>query len=170
VNISTQSWIALTYFIASLVNPTCCDAQVRNDLQPPPSAEDEADRKRVGESLMLVKIHKPQDAIDELNPVISNYQERNKNTRPYCSRSLQESVLYMAHAAEDKTSAAIVNHVWCDALYVKAYTSVDLGQLENAETSLKEVIAMAPSNAPSLNANDAIATRELDYVRGLKGR
>ena len=65
----------------------------------------------------------------------------------YCARGQAEVLLYMAEAAAAKRSAIAVDPTYCDAIFLKGFALIDLGQAAEARRYIERAAAMAPRNA-----------------------
>src|SRR5262249_17273036 len=65
----------------------------------------------------------------------------------YTARDTNESLMYMLLAASAKKNAIAIGPTWSEAYFLKAYASVDLGDLQTAEAMLKKAVALAPQNS-----------------------
>lgn len=74
-------------------------------------------------------------------------QYDNTEQMHYAARTPQESLYYLLKAAGDKQPAVALPVTCADALYLKGYASLDLGQLEVAEEFIKRAVTMSPVNA-----------------------
>ena len=71
--------------------------------------------------------------------------------KTYASRGMVETIYYMTKAAADKESAIAVGPACSEALFLRGYASLDLGQVELAEEFMQRAIDMAPVNAAYLS-------------------
>lgn len=92
-------------------------------------------------------------AIGHLDKAIElcQYQYDSKDQKYYAARTVTDTLFYMATAAKNKQQASAVKPLCADALYFKAYASIDLGNIEDAKDYLKRAIDMAPANAMYLS-------------------
>lgn len=96
----------------------------------------------------------PQRAIsDYFDPVITAcaYQYQAKDKKYYAARSPAEAIFYAAQATAMKLSVEVVDLTCADALFLKGFASVDLGQLDQAQDYYQKALAMAPENAQYLS-------------------
>lgn len=102
------------------------------------------------EALGLLRARRPHQAILALDEVIDFYATRQRNTpqKVYCARNATEAKHYLdRHARETPGQAALVVRNWCDALYLKGFALVELGQLPEARKAVEGAIALSPANA-----------------------
>jgi tetratricopeptide (TPR) repeat protein len=79
--------------------------------------------------------------------------------RVYCSHNARETVMNMTRAAADSHDAISIGGTWCDAIYFKAYSLIDLGRPADAASELDRVLSMAPYNPQYLNERAQLLTR-----------
>lgn len=95
-----------------------------------------------------VKVGNPSIAIEKyLNPVIEYYEGKYSGQKVYCARTSQESLLYLAQAASDNTSAIVIEPTWAQAYFLKSYASLDLGRKDEANKWLNSALALSPANS-----------------------
>lgn len=81
-------------------------------------------------------------AVEACRPIYEN-----KATTFYSSRSQRETLYYLTQPAVGAQATQVVPQTCADALFLKGYTGIDLGQVDVAEDSFKRAIAMSPMNA-----------------------
>lgn len=93
------------------------------------------------------------DAIIDFDKVIDLCKDvySRKGNRFYASRGQLETIYYMTKAAADNEQAMAIGPSCADALYIRSYASLDLGQIELAEEYLKRAIDMSPVNSMYLS-------------------
>lgn len=97
----------------------------------------------------LIRANKPGEAIVVLDGLISakEAEPKTKTVQVYCARTPEETLIYMMGAATQKLSAVAVEPTWCDAIFLKGFALVDLGQHQEARKWIEKAVAMAPHNA-----------------------
>ena len=65
----------------------------------------------------------------------------------YTARGPAESLYYMVIAAANNQDAIAVDTTCSDARYFRGFATLDLGDIELAQTYVKQAIAMAPNNS-----------------------
>ncbi len=80
----------------------------------------------------------------------ARYQQ-SETQRYYCAEGGPQALLYMAMAATDKVSAMAVGTDWCEALFLQAYSYVELGRVEEALAPLQSATELDPYNAQYAN-------------------
>ena len=95
----------------------------------------------------------PSKAIVKTNEAISlcAAQYDNEKQVHYAARSQTEALFYMISAAALDKDAVAVSTLCSDALFLRAYASLDLGQVEQAKADLERALKMAPANAVYLS-------------------
>ncbi len=88
-----------------------------------------------------------------LDPLLADFDKTYGHSaqKIYCARSTKETLYYMVLASSTKQGAVALNSEWSDALYLKAYAYIDLGDLENAKIYLNKALVLAPKNARYLS-------------------
>lgn len=82
-------------------------------------------------------------------PAIANclqmYQHSSKKI--YAARSLSETLYYQLQLSGDGIEPLVVDSACADAFYYKGYASLELGDVEEAEKSVRQAIELSPVNA-----------------------
>ncbi len=112
----------------------------------------------------------PQRAINDyfdkaINQCADQYQIDSKKI--YAARSPAEAIVYAALAAAGKADADVVDIDCADALFLKGYASVDLGQLQQAEAYFKRALAMAPENSQYLSELGNVYQTQQNWTQAL---
>jgi tetratricopeptide (TPR) repeat protein len=118
-----------------------------------PDSDEAAHAKMLEQGRAVLMQGGPKRAIAEyFDPVLKHYEDKYKDEQRkiYAARSSTESLFYMLQAATAKQSAVALDYVWSEAYFLKAYASVDLGDLTTAEALLHKALAMSPQNAAYL--------------------
>lgn len=123
---------------------------------------------RDGEALLHAK--QPKQAIDKfLDPVIEQFNSLNSTStaQVYCARDSKESLAYVIQVAAimdkgggkdvaefwgnrfaaKKVGAVVLSQFWADALFLKSYALIELGDINQAKTTLKRVVGLSPLNS-----------------------
>ena len=79
--------------------------------------------------------------------------------RVYCSHNARETVINMTSAAADSQNAISIGGTWCDAIYLKAYSLIDLGRPAEAASELDRALKMSPDNPQYLNERAELLMR-----------
>ncbi len=82
--------------------------------------------------------------------------------RYYCGEGGAEALLYLTTAATDGVSASVIGTDWCEALFMQAYSFVEMKRLDLAIEPLEQAHELAPYNAKYAN--------ELGFVLSRLGR
>jgi len=111
--------------------------------QPPPDAGAQA---HIAAALTAIKAGDSAGAGSEIDQVIAYYDTlyAPEKRRIYCGMSSTQTLAYMAMAAKDKVDAVAVSPGWCEALFIKGYTLVDAGKIDEARQYYDRVRALAP--------------------------
>ena len=75
--------------------------------------------------------------------------------------------MYLAEAANAKTSAKVVSSNWAYAYYLKAYALIELNRASEAKTILQRAIDMAPHNAQFHAEMGNLYQREKNWPQAL---
>jgi tetratricopeptide (TPR) repeat protein len=90
------------------------------------------------------------EAIDVyFNPIIEYYNNEYKDydKRVYCARISAETLAYLNESINRNEMAIVIQIVWTQALYYKSYANFELGNIEEAITTLKKALELSPSNS-----------------------
>jgi tetratricopeptide (TPR) repeat protein len=114
-----------------------------------PDAIQRAEQQQVADASHLIANQKPSDAIALLDKVIAANEGRHQDKTQllYCARSQEEVLLYMMEAAVAKHNAAALDSTYCDAIFLKGFALIDLGQPAEARKYVERAVSMAPHNA-----------------------
>lgn len=117
----------------------------------------------------LLRAHQPQAVVDRLAPVIAAYDAdlAHEARRIYCGMSPQETLLYLATAAQDKVSAVVIAPGYCTALYMKGYALVDLGRVAEAKAIYERLLTLAPMYAQYQTEYGQLIRLKKDWPRML---
>lgn len=138
-----------------------------------PSLVDEAAQDRLlQQAIMQVKANMNTDAINgPLAQIIHSYETAyaHSKKRIYCAESLPEALLYLAAAANNHQDAQVLNKpTWALAYYLRGYAYGALGDTANAEASLKQALALSPSNSQFLSELGNAYEHQKDWPGALK--
>lgn len=115
-----------------------------------PQPDVEATRSAaVSSAYREIEASNPGKAISILDPVIAAVEADAARTpgKTYCGMSLAETLAYMSMAAQAKTAGVAIGRSYCDALFLKGYSLIDLGRLAEARSYLEKAISFAPMHA-----------------------
>jgi len=134
----------------------------------PPSLEDRM-APQIEAAAQSVREHRPQAALDRLNPVIATYEadHATETRRIYCGTLLQEAILYAGMGARDKAGAVVMLPGYCTALYLKGYALVDLGRIAEAKATYERLLTLAPMHAQYRTEHGQLIRLEKDWPRML---
>lgn len=105
----------------------------------------------------LVEAGVPDKAIAlHFDPVIARYETAYPDSkyRVYCSTDTMQSVIFAALPKDDTQPAretVVLDSLWSDALLLKAYALVELGDYEAARSTLQQAMDLSPFNAQYAN-------------------
>ena len=96
------------------------------------------------------------------NPVIKDYETTYANTskRIYTARTQEEYDFYSMSAINEGKTAHILSETWSRAYYLKAYTLLELKELNLAEKNIRKALYLSPSNSKYLS--------ELGHIQHIK--
>ena len=109
--------------------------------------------------------HEYGDAAERYGRIAADFAERypeSPGKRYYCARSAPETLLYMGMAAADKVSGVALAPTWCQALFMQAYSYIELKKIDLALAPLERAVELAPLDAQYAN--------ELGFVYRSLGR
>lgn len=153
---------AFGWALVLLLGITCAAAAgAEKAADPAPDPGEAAQLQRLMQAQQLTGSGRHDEAIALIDQTLAYYAQKYPDgpTRWYVARSLEETLLYMASAASDKagrkgqgkTSAQALGVLWADAYYMKAYAQYELDQLDAAEATLAQALALSPSNSRYLS-------------------
>jgi tetratricopeptide (TPR) repeat protein len=130
---------------------------------------DEAPLKPLmAEGVQAVKARKPAIAVKIFDEIDQKFRAAYANgPRVYCSRGPKETVLYLTKSTAERGSAITISPLWCDAIYLKAYSLTELGRPADAAKELDRVLKMAPNNSQYLNERAHLLTQARDFPAAL---
>jgi len=94
-------------------------------------------------------------------------QYLNGDQKYFASRSTKETLYYMVKASTEKQNAVAVAPTCADALYLKGYASIDLGQLDIGERFIRQAVEMSPVNAMYISELGHIYQTRRDWKNAL---
>jgi tetratricopeptide (TPR) repeat protein len=136
-----------------------------------PAPPDQKQAQTVQEAIRLLRDRRPQQAILAADEVIDFYETRQRITpqRVFCARNGKEALHYIEqHARQNTGRDAIVVRNWCDALFLKGYALVEIGDLAGARAALRAAIALSPANAQYHAELAAIHTADKNWNDALE--
>ena len=91
--------------------------------------------------------------IHYFNPVINEYETiyARSSKRIYTARTQEEYDFYSMSAINEGKTAHILSETWSRAYYLKAYTLLELKELNLAEKNIRKALYLSPSNAKYLS-------------------
>ena len=107
-----------------------------------------------------VKAGKPADALAIFAGIDEKFAAAYAaGTRVYCSHNARETVINMTRAASDSQNAISIGGTWCNAIYFKAYSLIDLDRPAEAASELDRALKMSPDNPQYLNERAELLMR-----------
>ncbi|CAM3784981.1 tetratricopeptide repeat protein [Roseateles saccharophilus] len=164
----------MKYLIALMVGVAALFAGAAHGEGAPPkvSEEDKVVQPLFDSAVPLVRSRRYAEAVAVLDQVIGIYEQRYNadKTRYFCARTKEETLLYLfeAAAAKDGNSAVVVSMNWASAHYIKAYSLIELGRLQEAKASLQKAVQLSPQNSRFLSELAHVYQSEKDWSQALK--
>jgi tetratricopeptide (TPR) repeat protein len=117
-----------------------------------------------------IEQRRPREAIAALNPLIDRYIASHTSGEMdyYCTRSMAETVHYMALARSQGRNAAAIDPMWAEAYYLKGYALIELDRITEARASLQKASALSPSNSSYLSELAHTFQADRDWKRSLE--
>jgi tetratricopeptide (TPR) repeat protein len=110
-------------------------------------------KKHLQDGVAFVSSGSVKKAIYEFDQAIGICQNQysDEKTKVFASRGQVETIYYMLLAAATNFPAQAVDTTCSDALYLRGYAELDLGNIGSAQTYVERAIAMAPVNSQYLS-------------------
>jgi len=118
--------------------------------EPPVTTQPDRIRQLLNDGFKTLSRRKTKIAIEQyFDKAIALCNDKYKSTdkQVYASRGRKEALFYLSIAAFEKRDAIIIDSTCSEALYLKAYASLDMGRIEIAEQYLLQAIEMSPANS-----------------------
>ncbi len=116
----------------------------------PAKLDDALQREQLGHADAMIRKGQQRQAIDQyLDPVIARYEAAygHEKRTILAARSTAETMLYLVTAAGEQHDAMVIGPEWGDALYMKGFALIDLGDRAGARLVFEKAIALSPQNA-----------------------
>ncbi len=126
---------------------------------------------RLEQGRKQIESKEPYGAIaDHLDPVIEHYEETYKDeTRTiYCAANMKETVAYTAMSlpkSSEDSGTLVLDQVWAEAYYLKAYSFVELNQLDQAKAALQHALKLSPRHSQYWAELGHVFQTEKDWKR-----
>ena len=133
--------------------------------------EDSAYVNLLSDGRRLIDAGNPNEAITEyFDRVLSEFDATygSSETRFYCARGSEESLLYLLTAAANEQSAEVLSSTWADAHFMKGYALLEMGRLSEAKPSIEQAVALSPNNSQYLSELGHIHQLEKDWSKALQ--
>lgn len=102
----------------------------------------------------MIREHQAEQAIKgPLEALIRHYEDGpgKDGKRYYCATTGVETILYLAHEANEGRDAVVLNSTWADAYFLKGYALGELGRVADEQKELEKAIRLSPQNAHYLS-------------------
>jgi tetratricopeptide (TPR) repeat protein len=108
--------------------------------------------------------------IHYFNPVIKEYETTyaNSSKRIYTARTQAEHDFYLMTASNEGKTAHVLSETWSRAYYLKAYTLLELKELQLAEKNIRKALYLSPSNSKYLSELGRIQHLNKAWRKALK--
>ena len=114
----------------------------------------------IDQGFAAVKAGKPADALAIFTEIDEEFSAAYASgPRVYCSHNPRETVINMTRAAADSQDAVSIGATWCDAIYFRAYSLIDLSRPAEAASELDRALKMSPDNPQYLNERAELLMR-----------
>ncbi|MGJ7606989.1 tetratricopeptide repeat protein [Variovorax sp. LT1R20] len=136
--------------------------------KPTPTTTDEevdANAKLVLQSLELIQAKKPAQALPLAQQAVAEYEKRYRQSGglSFSSRSLVETLAYLAQAASANTPAQVHGPWWGFAHFAKGFALVDLYRISEAKEAFETAIHLSPQNSKYLSERGNIDALEKNW-------
>lgn len=117
------------------------------------AADEDPQAKVVVAAAQAMATGHPDVAIATVDPALAAYDKQfaGEKRRIVCAYTPEDTLLNLLGAAADKTDAIAVTGSWCDALFIKGFSLVDLHRYDKGVPLLERATTMAPHRAHFLN-------------------
>lgn len=123
--------------------PVAAAAQQASSVAKPDAP---SDNDALAAAVAEIKASNPQKAVNLLDPVITRIERdlASEKRKVYCGMAQTETLAYMAQAAAGKQDAIAIAPTLCEALFLKAFSLVDLDRVDAAQAIFQRLTALAP--------------------------
>lgn len=130
-------------------------------------AEPDAQSKAVLAAAQAMQAGRPADAIARVDPALAVYAKQfaGEKRRIICTWGPDDTLSGLFGAAIDGKDAIAIKGDWCDALFIKGFSLVDLKRPGEGIPYLERAVAMAPDNAHFLNELAYAYGAQRDWVK-----
>ena len=129
------------------------------------------DDKHLILGMQLLQEGDPEAAITSyIDPVIAGCGAlyNSSEEKFYSSRGMTETLYYLLKAAADDKSSKVVGQTCAEALYLKGYASLELGDVIEAEKWVRRALEMSPVNARYLSELGFLYQGRKDWEKALE--
>ena len=104
-------------------------------------------------------------ALTLLDAAIALYEKTfaEEKRRIYAAHNPTETLYYLTTAAHHNEDAVVVEGLWADLWYLRAYTQMELGNLQAGKKDLDATLALAPAHAMAHNERGNYYTMEKEW-------
>lgn len=136
--------------------------------EPARQLKEEPLRPLMAKGVQAVREHRDAVAIEIFEEIDQKLRDAYASgPHVYCSRGWDEKLRYMAKVLAKREPAIIISSIWCQAIYLKAYSLTELGRPADAANELDRVLKMAPNNSQYLNERAQLLARAHDFTAAL---
>lgn len=127
--------------------------------------DNEPNAKLVMQSLELIQAKKPASALPLAQQAVAEYEKRYRQRGgvSFSSRSLVETLAYLAQAASANTPAKVHGPWWGFAYFAKGFALVDLHRISEAKEAFDAAIQLSPQNSKYLSERGNIDALEKNW-------
>jgi tetratricopeptide (TPR) repeat protein len=163
-----SAWIGVAYGQQANSVPAST-SRIQGSSSP---VDEAAQQQLLQEAVTQIKSGLNAEAINgPLAQIIHTYETAyaHSTQRVYCAESIVEAMLYLTQAAHDGQSARVLpKPTWALAYYFRGYAYGSLGDTTEAEASLKQALALSPSNSQFLSELANAFEHQKDWPNALK--
>jgi tetratricopeptide (TPR) repeat protein len=149
-----------------------CSARASTGAQPADDMslcnDKSSDEVLLQNGVRLISEHREDAAIRRCFDTVINRNGDPSSGNVYCTRSLAETVYYMALAASQGREAAAIDPYWSDAYFFKGYALFELGRTADARRSLESALMLSPRNSMYLCELATTYQSDKDFERALQ--
>lgn len=133
--------------------------------------DEDAQNTLLQQAVQQIKAGMNTDAINgPLAQIIHTYETAYAHSKKqiYCAESTTEALLYLTTAASNHRDAEVLNPTWALAYYLRGYAYASLGDTADAQASLKQALALSPSNSQFLSELGDAYEHQKDWSNALE--
>lgn len=133
--------------------------------------DDAAQEKLLQQAMEQINAGMNDDAIHgPLAQVIHAYETAYGQSKKkiYCAESMTETLFYLGMASSNHQDAEVLKPNWALAYYLRGYAYGAIGDATRAEASLKQALALSPSNSQYLSELGNVYENQKDWPNAMK--